>query len=469
MTTTALPRDSASLTRELLVLATPMIGVTLSRLLMGFIDFVMVSSLGTEAQAAVSPCTLLLYTIACVGMGIGQSVQTYVAQHEGRGEPQRAGGYVWPAMWLGVLAALLSAPIAATVADWFPVLIGRVGHHPADVQAMEIAFLRYALWAIGPMVMCAGLECFWNGVKRPEIDLVAIVISLLTLVGTNYIFIWGKFGFPALGIGGSGLATLLAWSVRLVVLAAPLLLMRGVETRYHVLRSFGLRMREMRELLGLGLPVAAQWLVDIGAWLVFMQFLMPPFGKSAMAAGNMVIQMMHLSFMPCLGIGMALTTQVGNAVGARDGALAVLRVRIARRIVLGYMGAMALLFIFGGRQLASVLTFETTAELTDEVLTLAAAMAIWAGLFQIFDGLCIIYSFASRGSGDTRVPALLFAICCWGIFILGGFVLSRAMPQLGIHALWSMATLYIMVLGVLLWYRFHMREAELSKPIVAGA
>ena len=430
-------RNSAEMTRELLLLAAPMIGVTLSRLLMGFIDFVMVSKLGTAAQAAISPCTLLLYVIACAGMGVGQAVQTFVSQAEGRGQPERAGAYIWPTLLLALIGTIVSAPVAWFVGDWFPVLIGRYGHHPPDVQEMEIAFLRYGLWAVGPMIACAGLECFWNGLKRPMVDFVAIANSL---------------------------ATLLAWSVRLVILVIPLF-SAAIEQRYHVFSSLGLRLRELTQLLRTGAPIGMQWLVDVGAWFVFLQYLMPPLGEPAMAAANVVIQLMHLSFMPCLGIGMALTTQVGNAVGARDAALAVRRVQIARRIVLAYMGVMALLFIFGGEPLVSLLSWEKNDALRDDVLRLATQMAVWAGLFQVFDGLCIIYSFAARGAGDTRAPALLFAACCWGIFVLGGFALSRLWPNLGIHALWSMATLYIVVLGVLLWWRFHSRESELATPL----
>lgn len=455
------------LTRELLWLAAPMVGVTLSRLLMSFIDFVMVSHLGTAAQAAISPCTLLLFIIACTGMGIGQAVQALAAQSEGRGEPWRGGTYLWQSLYIALGAAIVTIPVALYVPEWFGVLVGGPGKHPAGVQEMEIRFLQYALWSIGPMVACAGLECFWNGIKRPIVDLVAIGISLVTLVITNYLLIFGKFGFPEMGIAGSGVATLLAWCVRMVVLAIPLFWPAFVG-KYGVWHTpagqgrqdapYHFRGREMRELVMLGGPVSFQWLVDIGAWFVFMQFLMPRFGESAMAAANMVIQFMHLSFMPCLGIGMALTTQVGNAVGAQDSDLALIRVRVARRLVLAYMTLMMVLFITAGGQMASWLSWEHNADLRADVLRLAAQMAIWAGIFQAFDGLCIIYSFASRGAGDTRVPALLFAICCWGIFVLGGYAMIQIWPASGIHGLWLMCTAYIIVLGLLLMRRFHAQK-----------
>lgn len=443
---------------ELLVLALPMIGMTISRMLMGFIDFVMVSQLGTAAQAAISPCTLLLFVIACLGMGMAQGVQTFVSQAEGRGEPERGGVYVWQTLYLAIAAALLSAPIAFSTAAWFPML-GAFGKHPPDVQEMEVAFLQWGLFSIGPMTACAGLESFYNGIKRPKIGLIAMIASLVTIAVGNYVLIFGHYGFPRMGIAGSGLATLLAWCVRLVVLLIPLG-SQAIDAKYHTLRSRGLDLAKVGDLVRVGGPISFQWLVDIGAWFVFLHLMMPPFGKVEMAAAALAIQFMHLSFMPALGLGLALTTQVGNAVGAGQADEAEMRVKVARRVICIYMTAMAVVFVFAGRPLAAMLSFEADVALRGQVIAATATVLLWAALFQFSDALCIVYSFASRGAGDTRVPALLFAVCCWGIFVAGGYAMTHFAPSWGVHGPWLMCSLYIIVLGVLLWRRFHSRAWE---------
>jgi MATE family multidrug resistance protein len=458
-------------TLELLRLALPNIGMTVSRMLMGFIDFVMVSHLGTAAQAAISPSTLLLYVFACVGMGMTQGVQTFVSQADGRGEPRRAGAYVWHGLYIALAAALLSAPIALLAPLWFPI-IGRWGHHPPDVQAMEIGFLRIALWSIGPMTACMALESFYNGIRRPMIGLAGVVVSLITITIGNYLLIFGRhivlapfgevwieFTIPAMGIQGSGMATLLAWSVRCVVLLIPLL-SSWVDRRFNTRRSLRFSLARLREIVGVGGAIAAQWLVDIGAWMFFLQFMMPPFGREAMAGANLAIQFMHLSFMPALGLGVALTTQVGNAIGAERLDQVDARVRVARRLVLGYMGAMSLMFLTAGRPLAALLCLEQDAVVREQVLRAATWMMMWVALFQVSDALCVVYSFAARGAGDTRVPALLFALCCWVIFVAGGCALLYLAPSWGYHGPWAMCTLYIIVLGALLWWRFHSRAWE---------
>ena len=80
---------------------------------------------------------------------------------------------------------------------------------------------------------------------------------------------------------------------------------------------------------------------------------------------------------------------------------------------------------------------------------------ILVAVFQIFDAFCITYTHALRGAGDTKWPAIAIGACCWGIYILGGFAIRRLAPGWGPAGPWVMCTLYITVLGGLLWARFH--------------
>lgn len=449
-------------TIELLRLAFPMMCLTVSRMLMGFIDFYMVSRLGTDAQAAITPSAMLLFVIACTGMGIAQGVQTFVSQADGRNEPHLAGRYVWQTLYIAGVVTLASIPVVALTPTWVH-WIAAAGRHPPEVETLEVQFLSVALWSIGPMTATAGLECFYNGIRRPMIGLAAILASLVTITLANYALIFGHWGFPALGIAGSGIATLLAWLVRAGVLLVALF-WPSIDRRYHTRRGMAPRAHEMAQIVRLGGPVSLQWLVDLGAWLVFLELIIPNavtvtgddtgVRAVAMAGANLTLQITHLSFMPALGIGLALATQVGNAIGAQRPDEAVQRLRVARRVIMGYMAVMTAVFMFGGGWLAGWFC-EKDAQQRDAVIAGAALMLRWAALFQVFDALCIAYSFALRGTGDTRVPALLFLVCCWVIFVLGGLLMARFVPRWGVNGPWLMCTLYIVVLSGLLWWRFH--------------
>jgi len=150
--------------RRLLLLAAPIIATMVSRMAMGFTDFVVISRLGTEATAAASPSTMLLFTFLCVGMGIAGSTTTFVSQALGRGRPHDAPGYAWQTVYLGGLMLLLAYPVGLLFEPFWRM----VGHPPA-VQAMEIVYCRTAVWCVGFATICAGFDGFFNGIQRPGV------------------------------------------------------------------------------------------------------------------------------------------------------------------------------------------------------------------------------------------------------------------------------------------------------------
>ena len=444
--------EKRSPTVELLRLALPMIGMMVSRQLVNFIDTFMVSMLGTSAQAAIAPSTILLFTFSCLGMGIAQSIQTFVSQADGRGQAHVAGSYAWQSVYLGLIAGVLALPVILTVPHWVGVVASVAGAAP-EIEQLEVDFLSIAMWSVAPITITAGLEAFYNGISRPRVALVAILASLVSVAIGNYVLIFGHWGFPAMGIKGSAVSTVISWCVRMGVLFIPLFF-EEMDERYRTRRDWQARPSRLKELFQLGWPISLQWLVDIGAWAVVLAVLIPPFGAIDMAAATIALQYMHVSFMPALGLGMALTTQVGNSIGAGQPEVAVERVRLARRVIVAWMGFMGLVFLVAGRPLALAWTqFDPGA--TEALVSATVKVLVWCGIWQVFDALCITYSFALRGAGDTRLPTILFAGCCWGIFITGGWSISHFAPQLGAPAIWSAGAAYITVLGLLLRRRFH--------------
>ena len=450
------PRHSPA--KALLLLALPIMGMTVSRMLMGFIDFVMVSQLGTDAQAAISPCTMLVFTIACLGMGIAHSVQTFVSQADGRGEPHLGGGYAWQSLYIAGISSLIAFPIALTIEHWYGAF-ATWAQHPEEMLRLEIEYTRIALWWVPLGVLSMGLDGFFMGIQRPRTTLIAVVASLVVNAAGNYVLIFGKFGFPELGMAGAAIATVFGWGVRAAILAIAIL-SPEVNRRYHTRRALRWQTANIKGMLRVGLPTSFQWLVDIGAWLIFLAVIMPAYGMAAVAASNTGLQYMHLSFMPALGIGIALCSQVGFAIGERDHAKAELLTRIAMRLTGWYMGAIGLLFLLGGRLLIWIFNDDPA------VIDAGQWVLIGAAIFQVFDAMCITYTNSLRGAGDTRWPAIAFVVCCWVIFIGGGKLVAWLLPDLGLIGPWATCTLYIVVLGVLLrrrWLTGPWREIRLFK------
>ena len=441
-------REAESLTslkteiRGMARLALPIVGTTMSGMLLGFTDFLMVSQLGTEATAAISPCTMLLYSVLCLGLGMANSVQTYSAQSVGRRRPAEAAAYAWQAMYVGIVFAIVAYPVTRVI----PFLWGAIGHEPA-VQAMEIAYSEVVLWCMPLAIFCVGLEGFFNGIQRPKVAMVSVLAAVGFNAAANYALIFGKFGMPAMGIRGAAVATLVSWFVRLVMLGIVFLSVEFRE-KFATHTSWRMNMTRVRGIVRVGGPTGIQWMLDVGSWFVFLTVLIAGFGTTTLAASNIALQMMHVSFMAALGIGGAVTSLVGHAIGEGKLDLAVLRARAGLVLTMSYMAFIAIMFVTFGERLVGLLTSDSG------VVAIGSHVLLWAAAFQIFDAMGITYVHALRGAGDTRWPSILVIICNWGVFITGGYLVSRYVPQLGYHGPWMMCTSYIILIGLALRWGF---------------
>lgn len=440
--------------RQLLALAGPTVGAKLSHMALGFTDFVLVSWMGTEATAAISPCTLMLYVVLCLGMGCMTCVQTFVSQSCGRQEPHRAAPYVWQAFYVGLAFLVLTYPLILLQRSFW-VWVG----HPPAVQAMEIAYCDVAFWSMGLAIMCVGLEGFFNGIQRPVVELVSIVIAIVFNAFAGYGLIYGKFGCPKMGIAGAGVALVMAWSIRVLMMMA-VFLSKPIHEKFKTRIAWRFDALRLKEILMIGGPIGIQWFLDVASWFVFIALMMAPFGTATLAAANIALQLMHLSFMPAIGIGVAVNSLVGHAIGARRHELAERHARTGLAVMMTYMIAAGVLYWRGGPWLMGLLSKDL------EVIAAGAGILIWAAVFQVFDALHINYIFALRGAGDTKWPAIMVIVHCWVTFILGGKVMMWLFPSMGIHGPWMMCSLYIIFLGILLarrWRRGEWRKIELFK------
>lgn len=454
------PTDEAAPTLRaemgrLFKLALPNIGSNITRILMGFADFAMVSQLGTEAQAAISPATMSTWAVFCVGSGVAISITTFAAQSLGRGERREAAAYGWQAFYVAALFSLLIVPAQMLVVPFYRA----VGHAPA-VFAAEVSYTRLCLYGLGGTVLTFGLDGFFSGVQRPGVSLWAAIVGLITNIGLNYVLIFGHFGAPRMGVAGAALATAIGWWARAGLLAIVFLSPRFA-------RDFGTRdvwrpsWRKISGMLHVGGPTSATWVLDVAAWAFFMTALVGQFGTSALAASNIGVQYTYVAFMPAVGIGMALTSLVGHAIGAGRPEWAVLRTRAAMYMIAAYMGAIGLVFWLARVPLVRLFNDNP------EVLALGGSVMIWCAAFQLFDAMSITFSSALRGAGDTRVPGLYILAYSWGVFVGGGWCIARLAPQLNLNGPWCMATTYIMLIGLTLWWRFHRgawRKIRLIRP-----
>lgn len=432
--------------RQLLVLAMPTVGAKLSHMALGFTDFVLVSWMGTEATAAISPATMFVFIVLCLGMGSVTSIQTFAAQALGRREPHRAAAYVWQSVYVGVFFLALTIPMNQLVRPLWTWV-----DHPENVREMEIAYCHVALWCMGLSIMCVGLESFFNGIQKPGISLVSVLVAIVFNAFGDYALIFGKFGMPAMGVAGAAVATVLSWGIRVLIMFSVFLATK-TDHVYHTRRHWRFSATKLGEILRMGGPIGMQWFLDVASWFVFMSIIMGRFGTETLAASNIALQLTHISFMPAIGIGVAVSSLVGHAIGAKKHDLAFRHARAGIIVTMLYMGAVGLLYWLGRFRLMGLLASDPA------VIAIGAGILLWVAVFQIFDALGINYISALRGAGDTKWPMMYVVFHCWVIFIGGGLLVAKLAPGIGYHGPWMMCTLYIILLGLTLWVRWRRGE-----------
>jgi MATE family multidrug resistance protein len=427
--------------RELLLLAGPTIAQMASYTVMQFLDTWMLSRLGTAEPTAAGQASLFAWSFIGFGVGVLFCVNTLVSQSFGRKDLRACGPYLWQGLWFAVLFASLALPVIPLAGRMF---LG-FKHEPA-LAAMEAQFFSITVGAAVFKLASVTLGQFLLAVNRPWMVLVAAVAGVCVNAVVNLFLVFGLFGSPKLGVVGAALGTVCGTMVEMTALAV-IVFRAGSRREFNTL-AWRPRRRPLVALLKMGLPSGAQSVADILAWSLFSVWIMAPFGTAAMAANNFMFRYLSVSFMPAFGISTAVTALVGRYLGAGKPETARRRAHLGFYVAAAYMAAWGVVYVLGRHALMRLFTADP------EVLGIGSVLMVFAGLYQLFDAMYIVYNGALRGAGDTLVPAIATGVLCWSITVGGGWLVAHHWPQWGPAGPWTLATIYGVLLGVFMLARF---------------
>ena len=408
--------------------AAPIVLINLGVQAMGVVDTLMVGNLGGAAIAAVALGNFYFFNASVFGIGLLFAIDPVVSQAVGAGDHEGVARGVQRGMVLAIAVSIV-VMLALTPGEW---LLGALDQ-PEDVVKDTAIYARRRLLGVVPFflfnVFRQSLQAM--GPVRPII--LSALIANVVNAAANWLLIFGRAGFPRLGVEGSGYATALSMWVMMVVLALlswPI--MRPALTPW---RAESLAWAPMRRMLRIGVPIGVQWFFEsfaFGLTAIFMGWM----GTASLAGHEIALNMAALTFMVPLGISGAAAAVVGRAIGRGDTGGAQRDAFAAIVCGTGFMMLTAAVFILAPERL--------TAFYTDDADTVAVAVALipLAGWFQVVDGLQAVTSGVLRGTGDTRIPAILHMLAFWGLGVPAGY-------YLGFHTPWRERGLWIgLVLGL---------------------
>jgi MATE family multidrug resistance protein len=446
--------------RELVKLAIPIAIAQGGQALMGLVDTLVVARAGTEALAAVGLANALFFGISGFGIGLMMGFDPLLSQAFGAKNSSRPRALLWQGGWM----ALFAGGGLGAVLLVLPSLLPLVGYPEADLGQTR-AYLLWRAPSLIPMLAFLMVRSYLQSAASTRALVVATVVANVFNLFADIYFVFGgevlpeAFGplrrFPAMGVEGAALATLLCTLLQLAIILA------AVRSIPYSGPPPGRRpvSADLVQAAKVGIPIGAHLAAEIGVFALAgaMAFRL---GPGSMGAHQIVISYASLSFTIALGIGNAGSVRVGWAVGARNSPQARLSGFMAFAGGAGFMALSALMFVLFPGQLARL------AGAQPDVVPLVIPLLIISAVFQVFDGVQGVGAGVLRGAGDTRFT---FAANMVGHYAIGlplSLLLGFGL-KLGIVGIWWGLCAGLISVAVALLWRFHRLSAGTLRPLEA--
>ena len=350
------------------------------------------------------------------------------------------------------LVATVTVPVWLVLWNSEPLIRG-LGQEPALARDAE-TFLHGYMWSMLPFLLFQAMRNFVAALERPgwvlAISLVGIVLNALL----GYGLIFGRFGLPALGIFGGGLASSIVWGMLAIGLALVIVSDRQFR-RFHLFGHFWRPdWPRYRKLWRLGLPIGLALGFEGGVFSA-AAYLMGLISAESVAAHAVALQIAALSFMVPWGLAQAATVRVGLNLGRRNPAGIMRAGWTAWLLGVGFMAVMAVFMWAFPRELITLFLDDTPANAN--VIALGVSFLVIAAIFQIFDGAQVVGAGMLRGLHDTRVPMIFTFIGYWGIGIGIGAWLAFGRGWQG-QGIWTGLAIGLAIVSVLMIWRWLRRE-----------
>jgi MATE family multidrug resistance protein len=433
--------------QAMLSLAWPVVIAEMGWIAMGIVDTMMVGPLGPAAIGAVGTGTILFLVIMMPGFGVLLALDTFVAQSFGAGRLDDCHRWLFAGLQLAaVLTVVLT--VLAVAGVW---LLPALDFHP-DVLAEITPYMTHLIWSVAPLFAYLVFRRYLQAMNLVAPVMVALILANIVNVLVNWILIYGKLGFPALGVVGAAYATVFSRVFMALYLFVVLWRRERRASGLHDV-PFVWDPARMGAIVRLGAPAAGQILLEVGVFAA-AGALAGRITPAAVAAHTIVLNIVGFVFMVPYGISSAAAVRVGQAAGRRDAHGMRQSGWAAIFITLVVMTLAAVLFATTPNLLVRAFSADPV------VLQIGAALLLIAVVFQLFDGLQTVTTGALRGLGNTRTPAIWNLAGHWflGLPVAYHLCFNRGW---GVQGLWTGLALGIILIGSVLLYVWH-RESRVT-------
>ena len=440
--------------RPLLKLAWPLVLAEMGWMVMGLVDTMMVGRLPESANAigAVSLGSVSHHVVIFFGAGMLLGLDTLVSQAFGAGRVKDCHHFLIQGIYLGLFLCPFLMGAIWLLLPW----AGEFGFHP-DVHPLAASYLKAVVWSTLPLLLYFAARRYLQAMDLAKPILFALISANVVNVVANWALIFGNLGAPAMGVEGSGWATVISRTYMGVFLL-------GYAFYYDHKHTTGLSGTSMlpdfarlKKLVRLGFPAGVQMTLEISIFAL-VTALIGTLDPISLASHQIALNMAAFTYMMPLGVSSAAAVRVGQALGRGDPRGAAYSGWASLALGVGLMACSAILFLLFRRQIAGVFTTDP------KVIELSVTLLALAAAFQLFDGIQIVATGSLRGAGDTRTPMIVNILGFWLVGLPVGWFLGFTRGW-GAPGLWVGLCTGLMLVGVVLLAAWFVKVKKLPDLI----
>lgn len=423
---------------ELLAIALPMVVSQACQTLMMFTDRWMLAKLGPQYMSAAMGGGLTCFMFMTFLVGLTGYSTAMVAQYLGAGESRRCALAAMQGVWISLAGWPLMA-ICLPLGLW----IFRINDLPPEQLSLQETYFSYLILGCGVELVRNALAAFFSGIGQTRVVMVSAIASLVLNVGANYLLIFGKLGFPALGIRGAAIGTILGGLCGLGVLTARYL-SPGIRRHYGVAEGFRVDTGLIRKLMRFGSPSGAEFFLNMTAFnLLVLTF--HSYGTVEGSAMTITLSWDLMSFVPLMGVGIAVTSLVGRYMGGGRPELAHRTTMSGVKLAAMYTTLTFTAFCLFTDAMVAIFRPAEETVLFGDISVLAVFMIRVTVIYLFADAMTIVFSSALRGAGDTFWTMVISVSGHWAVAV-AAIVLIRWF-DVGPRATWSMVAVLALSLA----------------------
>jgi MATE family multidrug resistance protein len=449
---------SSQQARLLSKLALPLVLTGLLESSVGFFSTLFLAHLGPHELAAGAVVFWIFFTILVIIWGTLSSVSVLVAQKHGE-KNVKANTMVLSDGLL--LAFILAIPTVLLLRNISPILLW-LGQQP-DLVHLGKTYMDALSWGMPFDLMGMVLMQFMIGLGDTRTNMIFTLAWVPINIVSNYVFVFGKFGVPALGIAGIGWGTSLAF----FILAIVLTLFLAINKRYkpYVMNLFDAEKPQfLAELIHIGLPMGSMFCIEV-AFFLTLTLLMGRFGSAMLAANQITLQFLGLVSVVTFSLAQAVTVRIGHTIMETKSRVAEQITSSGAILAASFMSLVLFTYVTFPHQLIGI---DLNIHDPNNAATIAFAkqFMILGALFQIIESVRFILFGALRGFKDTRFTLLVSILSFWGISLPVGYLFAMAFGWGG-AGLWAGTLVGQITAVILLFYRFRFKLRSAARIAAA--